>query len=46
MIQAFADQHDMHNFFQATKATNESGSNNHTPLQTQYGTLLKDDTAI
>ena len=37
----------MHNFFQATKALLcESGSYNHTPLQSQDGTLLKDDAAI
>ena len=36
----------MHNVFQATKAIYGAGSNNHTPLKSQDGTLLKDDTAI
>ena len=44
--QAFADQHDQHNVFQATKAIDESGSNNHTPLQSPDGILLKDDNAF
>ena len=37
MIHGFADQH---GFFQASKAIYGSGSNNHTPLQSQ------DDTAV
>ena len=39
-IQGFADQHDMHTFFQGTKAIYELGSNNLTPFQSQEGTLL------
>ena len=46
LIQAFADQYDMHNFFLATKTIYESGLNNHTTLQSKDGTLLKDDTAF
>ena len=46
MIQGFANRHGMDNFFQATKANYGSGSNNHTPPQSQDGTLLKDDAAI
>ena len=45
-IQGSADQHGMHNVFQATKAIYESSSNYHTPLQSQDGTLLNYDTAI
>ncbi|KYO32895.1 hypothetical protein Y1Q_0011235 [Alligator mississippiensis] len=47
MIQGYADQHDMHNFFQATKTTYGPCSTGENPLQSQNGSrLLKDDDAI
>ena len=39
MIQGFADNYDMYNFFQATKAIYELGSNSQTPLPSSAGVL-------